>query len=81
MSVHFEATNIRISTCSRRAIGSTTVYVDLGPAELEGNIRSDDGSHGTVSVPLDADERAFLKEIIESASKRALSLVVEVTGR
>lgn len=56
------------------AIGGGTFGMETASPELQGSFRAAGGAHGTVSIPLDSDERLFLKEIVVSASRRAVAL-------
>lgn len=55
-----------ISTAGGEAVGMETASPHF---ECEFHLR--DGAHGSVSIPLDPDERAFLREIVIAVSERA----------
>ena len=82
--MQFEPEAIRFNVAAMSTVGGSPFLMEMAAPDLEGTFRLASGvnsAYGTVRVPLDASERVLLRQIIESASRRAAQLEGTLTNR
>lgn len=80
MKVVFEPRSIEFHFSTVNRFGGDAVGVEIDVPQFHADVRLPGGGYGSVALPLDIDERAFLKEIVTSVLRRAQGMVENTVG-